>query len=44
LQKVCATKKIIGADLVETVPLGGQNVITEFLTARLLAKIIAYTF
>ncbi|MDR0336556.1 MAG: agmatinase, partial [Planctomycetaceae bacterium] len=35
LQKVCATKKIIGADLVETVPLGGQNVITEFLTARL---------
>ncbi|MDR3199508.1 MAG: agmatinase [Planctomycetaceae bacterium] len=43
LRKVCATKKIVGADLVETAPLGGRNVITEFLAARLIAKIITYT-
>jgi agmatinase len=44
LRKICATKKIVGADIVETSPLGGRNVITEFLAARLLAKIITYTF
>ncbi|MDR2115534.1 MAG: agmatinase [Planctomycetaceae bacterium] len=44
LRKVCTTKKIVGADVVETAPLGGQNVITEFLAARLVAKIITYTF
>jgi agmatinase len=44
LRKVCATKKVVGVDLVETAPLGGQNVITEFLAARLVAKIITYTF
>jgi agmatinase len=44
LRKICTTKKIVGADLVETIPLGGQNIITEFLAARLVAKIITYTF
>ncbi|MDR1962537.1 MAG: agmatinase [Planctomycetaceae bacterium] len=43
LRKVCAAKNVIGADLVETAPLGGHNVVTEFLAARLVSKIIAYT-
>ena len=43
LRKVCAVKNVIGADVVEVAPLGGQNVATEFLAARLVAKIIAYT-
>ncbi|MDR0703904.1 MAG: agmatinase [Planctomycetaceae bacterium] len=43
LRTICTTKKVVGADIVETMPLGGCNVITEFLTARLASKIIAYT-
>jgi agmatinase len=43
LRRVCERKKIVGADIVEVVPLGGGNVMTEFLAARLVAKIIAYT-
>ncbi|MDR3232194.1 MAG: agmatinase [Planctomycetaceae bacterium] len=43
LRRVCETKKVIGADIVETAPFGGNNVITEFLAARLTAKLIAYT-
>jgi agmatinase len=43
LRTICTTKKVVGADIVETVPLGGGNVITEFLAARLVSKIIAYT-
>lgn len=43
LRRICTAKKVIGADVVEVAPLGGHNVITEFLAARLVAKIIAYT-
>lgn len=43
LKQVCAEKNVIGADIVEVSPLGGNNVITEFLAARLVAKLIAYT-
>ena len=43
LRKVCAAKNVVGADIVEVAPLGRGNVITEFLAARLAAKIIAYT-
>jgi agmatinase len=43
LRHVCKTKNVIGADVVEVAPLGGSNVVTEFLAARLVAKIIAYT-
>ena len=43
LRRVCETKKIIGADIVEVAPLGGNNVVTEFLATRLVAKMIAYT-
>jgi len=42
LRRVCETKNVAGADIVETAPLGGGNVITEFLAARLTGKIIAY--
>ena len=43
LRRVCETKNIVGADVVEVAPLGGNNVVTEFLAARLVAKIIAYS-
>ena len=43
LRRVCETKNVIGADVVEVAPFGGNNVITEFLAARLAAKIIAYS-
>ncbi len=43
LKKVCATKNIVGADIVEVAPLGGNNRLTEFLAARLAAKLMAYT-
>ena len=43
LRWVCAAKNVIGADVVEVSPLGTNNVITEFLAARLVGKIIAYT-
>lgn len=43
LRKVCETKEVLGADVVEVAPFGGANVITEFLAARLVAKLIAYT-
>ncbi len=43
LHKVCEVKEVLGADVVEVAPFGGANVITEFLAARLVAKLIAYT-
>jgi len=43
LRRVCEMKNVVGADIVEVAPLGGNNVITEFLAARLVAKIIAYS-
>jgi len=43
LRQVCESRQVIGADIVEVAPLGGNNVITEFLAARLVAKVIAYT-
>jgi len=43
LRQVCETKNVVGADVVEVAPLGGNNVVTEFLAARLVAKIIAYS-
>ena len=43
LRRVCAAKKVVGADVVEVAPLGGNHVVTEFLAARLVAKIIAYS-
>ena len=43
LCEVCKTKNVVGADVVEVAPLGKGNVITEFLAARLIAKIIAYS-
>jgi agmatinase len=41
LRLVAAEKRIVGADVVEVVPVPGQAV-TEFLAARLAYKIIAY--
>ena len=43
LRRVCEAKSVVGADIVEVSPLGGNNVVTEFLAARLAAKIIAYS-
>ena len=43
LRRVCVAKNILGADVVEVSPLGSGNVTTEFLAARLVGKIIAYT-
>lgn len=43
LRQVCAKKNVVGADIVEVSPLGANNVITEFLAARLVGKLIAYT-
>jgi len=42
LRRVCSLRRVIGADIVEVVPLEGQKV-SEFLAARLAYKIIAYT-
>jgi len=41
LRRVASEKRIVGADLVEVLPLPGQA-ITEFLAARLIYKLIAY--
>ena len=43
LRRVCKEKNVVGADVVEVSPLGGNNVVTEFLAARLVGKIIAYS-
>jgi len=42
LKAVAKTKKIVGADIVEVLPIPGQ-VVTEFLAAKLGARIIALT-
>jgi len=42
LKRVCETKNVVGCDIVETAPLGNGNVVTEFLAARLAAKVMAY--
>lgn len=42
LKQVFVGKNVVGADIVEVSPLGGRNVITEFLAARLAGKLIAY--
>jgi len=41
LRRVCAEREVVGADIVEVVPVPGQKV-SEFLAARLAYKIIAY--
>ncbi len=41
LQLVAAEKNVVGADIVEVLPIPGQRV-TEFLAARLAYKLIAY--
>lgn len=41
LRAVFSERKVIGADIVETAPIPGQ-VITEFLAARLVAKLMVY--
>jgi len=43
LRRVCETKTVVGADIVEVSPFGNNLVVTEFLAARLVAKIIAYS-
>ena len=40
LERLFQTRKVIGADVVETMPLGGRNVVTEFMAARLVGKIM----
>ena len=42
LREVSQAKNVIGADVVETAPFQNGNIITEFLAARLVAKIMAY--
>ena len=42
LRRVARERTIVGADIVEVMPIPGQAV-TEFLAARLAYKIIAYT-
>ena len=48
LKRVFREKTVIGADIVETMPLGGVggggNIITEFLAARLAGKLMAYDY
>jgi agmatinase len=41
LQLVAAEKKVVGADIVEVMPIPGQAV-TEFLAARLAYKLMGY--
>lgn len=40
IEAIAAEKNIVAADVVETAPLGGNNVVTEFTAARLVAKIM----
>ncbi len=42
IRAVSEAKNVIGADIVETMPLGDRQKVTEFMAARLVAKIIAY--
>jgi len=42
VRRVCAERQVVSADIVEVVPLPGQEV-SEFLAARLAYKIVAYT-
>jgi agmatinase len=42
LRRVAAERSIVGADVVEVMPIPGQ-VVTEFLAARVVYKLIAYT-
>jgi len=42
LKKVCASRQVVAADIVEVSPIP-SSAITEFLAARLAYKIIAYT-
>ena len=44
LKQVFQEKQVIGADIVETMPLGDGNIITEFLAARLAGKFMAYDY
>jgi len=37
---IVASKCVVGADVVGTVPLGGNNVVTEYAAAKLVAKIM----
>lgn len=41
LRRLCAERQVVGADIVEVVPVPGQKV-SEFLAARLAYKMIAY--
>jgi agmatinase len=41
LRTVAAEKRIVGADVVEVMPIPGQ-VVTEYLAARLIYKLICY--
>jgi len=41
LRRVAAEKTVVGADIVEVIPLAGQ-VVTEYLAARLAYKLIGY--
>ena len=41
LRKVCASKKVVGFDIVELAPIPG-NAVSDFLAARLAYKLIAY--
>ncbi len=41
LRRVAADKEIVGADIVEVIPIPGQ-VVTEFLAARLAYKLMSY--
>jgi agmatinase len=42
LRRLCAVRRVVGADIVEVRPIG-PNHITQFLAARLAYKIVAYT-
>ena len=42
LKQVYETKNVVGGDIVEVAPLNGNHVVTEFLAARLAAKMMAY--
>ena len=44
LRRVFAAKRVVGADVVETMPLGGNFVTTEFLAARLVGKIMNFQY
>ncbi|MDR1484761.1 MAG: agmatinase [Planctomycetaceae bacterium] len=44
LRHVCNAKNIVGIDIVEVAPLGGNNVVTEFMAARLAGKLMAYNY